>query len=114
MVEVAHWRMDEAGGLTAYDSSGNANHGTLIGDASWVPCCGRLCGAIDLDGDGDYVKTADTTTGLDFAPGSFSVSAWINSRQATNGWRTILEYDRSNNMKNRFGIWLSCACLFRL
>jgi len=107
LVEVAHWQMDETSGITAHDSSGNANHGTLVGDATWVPCCGSLCGAIDLDGDGDYVKTADTTTGLDFAPGSFSVSAWIYPQQVTNGWRAILEYDRPGHMMNRFGLWLS-------
>jgi len=107
LVEVAHWQMDETSSITAHDSSGNANHGTLVGDASWVPCCGSLCGAIDLDGDGDYVKTADTTTGLDFAPGSFSVSVRINAREVADGWRTILEYDRDGSDNNRFGLWLS-------
>jgi len=35
---VAYWRFDEAPGSTiAHDSSGNGNHGTLYGDANFVP-----------------------------------------------------------------------------
>jgi len=78
-----------------------------VGDPTWKPCCGAVCGALDLDGDGDYVKTADSTTGLDFAPNSFSVSVWINARDVADGWRTILEYDRDGWDDNRFGVWLS-------
>ena len=107
LVEVAHLKFDETGGSTASDSSGNNNHGTLVGDPTWKPCCGAVCGALDLDGDGDYVKTADTTTGLDFAPSSFSASVWINAREVADGWRTILEYDRDGSDDNRFGLWLS-------
>ena len=29
---VGHWRLDEAAGNTANDSSGNGNHGTLQGN----------------------------------------------------------------------------------
>jgi hypothetical protein len=105
--EVAHFRFDEAAGITAHDSSGNGNHTTLTGDPTWQNCCGIVCGALDFDGDGDYVKTADTTTGLDFAPGSFSISAWVNAREVADGWRTIMEYDRDGHLENRFGLWLN-------
>jgi len=47
---------------------------------------------------------------LDFAPNSFSVSAWINAREVTEGGRTILEYNRAGD--NWFGIWLSGECRF--
>ncbi len=104
--KVAYWKLNETSGIIASDSSGNGNDGTLVGNANWT--AGRICGgALDLDGNGDYVKTANTTTGLNFAPGSFSVSGWIYPRQVTGGWRTILEYDRDNIDKNRFGLWLN-------
>jgi hypothetical protein len=104
--EVAYWKLNETSGIIASDSSGNGNDGTLVGNATWT--AGKICGgALDLDGNGDYVKTANTTTGLNFAPGSFSVSGWIKPRQVTGGYRTILEYDRDGNDKNRFGLWLS-------
>ncbi|UCG59468.1 MAG: LamG domain-containing protein [Phycisphaerales bacterium] len=105
--EVGHWRFDEASGPTAHDSSGNGNHATLAGDPIWQSCCGIVCGALDFDGDGDYVKTSDATTGLDFAPGSFSVSAWVSAASVSDGWRTILEYDRDGSDMNRFGLWLN-------
>ena len=104
--EVLHWNLDETAGVTARDDSGNNNHGTLVGDANWVACCGHVCGALDLDGKGDYVKV-DAPTGLNFAPGSFSASAWVRAREVTGGWRTIMEYDRDGWDRNRFGMWLT-------
>jgi len=105
LIEIGHWKFDETSGIIAKDSSGNGNNGVLIGDTTWRPCCNAVCGALDFDGDGDYVKTANTTTGLNIAPGSFSVSAWINARDVNDGWRTILEYNRYGN--NWYGLWLS-------
>ena len=50
---VAHWKFDESSGSVAHDTSGNGNNGTLKGDPHWV--AGKIGGAIQLDGDGDYV-----------------------------------------------------------
>ena len=50
---VAHWEFDESSGSLAHDISGNGNDGTLRGDPRWVT--GKKGGAIQLDGDGDYV-----------------------------------------------------------
>jgi hypothetical protein len=107
LTPIGHWKLDEATGRIASDSSPNANHGTVIGDPNWLPGGGMLGGALDLDGNGDYVKTSPTTTGLDVAPGSFSVSAWIRPRQTTGVWRAILEYDRTGS--NWFGMWLNSS-----
>jgi len=106
LTEVLHWKLDETAGVTARDDSGNNNHGTLVGDAKWAACCGHVCGALDLDGKGDYVKV-DTPTGLNFAPGSFSASAWVRAREVAGGWHTIMEYDRDGWDRNRFGMWLT-------
>ena len=106
MTEVLYWKLDETTGTVANDSSGNDNDGSLFGDATWAQCCGRLCGALDLDGNGDYAKV-DAPVGLNFAPGSFSTSAWIRARQVTGSWRTILEYDRNGWNHNWFGMWLN-------
>ncbi|MBW7992717.1 MAG: LamG domain-containing protein [Planctomycetes bacterium] len=50
---VAHWQFDESSGSVAHDASGNGNDGTIKGDPQWVT--GRIGGAIQLDGNGDYV-----------------------------------------------------------
>jgi len=50
---VGHWKFDEGAGTTAYDTSGNGNDGTLQGNPKWG--VGRIGGALELDGTGDYV-----------------------------------------------------------
>jgi len=102
---VGHWSFEEGQGTTAADTGTGSNDGTLMGDPQWVP--GRVGSyALDFDGD-DYVKTQDITNELDFAPGSFSASAWINARQPTGEYRAVLDYDKSGD--NWFTIFLHPA-----
>jgi hypothetical protein len=61
---VAHWQFDESSGSVAHDASGNGNDGTLKGDPQWV--AGRIGGAIQLDGNGDYVDVGSVgISGID-------------------------------------------------
>jgi hypothetical protein len=53
---VAHWKLDETSGSTAYDSAGT-NDGTLIGDPNWTT--GQIDGALEFDGVGDYIEIPD-------------------------------------------------------
>ncbi len=48
---VGWWRLDEGSGTTAYDSSGNGRHGTLLGNPQWVT--GKIGGALEFDGQGN-------------------------------------------------------------
>lgn len=50
---VGYWPLDETGGLTAYDASGNGRDGTLVNMAGteWTP--GMLRGALDLTAPAD-------------------------------------------------------------
>jgi len=104
---LGHWTFDEGMGSTASDTGSSGNDGTLYGEPNWIP--GKVGNyALDFNGVDDYVKTVDSTNGLDFAPGSFSISAWINA-STIGGWRTIAEYDRYDidTGTNWFGIWLT-------
>jgi hypothetical protein len=76
---VAHWKLDETSGSTAYDSSGNGHHGDVIvngepgGTPAWTT--GQVNGALELGGSGDYVffgsgEWANFTEEM-------SVSVWI-------------------------------------
>ncbi len=76
LTPLAHWKFDESKGIVAADSSGNGNHGTVVGNPVWRPSGGWFDGALDFDGRGDYVKV-EKPKGFNFAPNSFSVSAWI-------------------------------------
>ncbi len=102
---LAHWKLDESSGGIAADSSGNGNDATVFGRPDWRPGAGQIGGAIDLDGRYDYLKVGKPN-GLDFAPGSFSVSAWVKPRMAGGRWQAIMEYDRSSFNGNRFGLWI--------
>jgi L-ascorbate metabolism protein UlaG (beta-lactamase superfamily) len=70
---IAHWKLDEAEGSIAYDSSGN-NDGILNGNPLWQPAGGQVDGALAFDGTDDYVSTNSV---LNPADRPFSVFAWI-------------------------------------
>ncbi len=72
---VAHWKLDEAQGNTAFDSA-RQNDAALHGGPVWQPTGGKKGGALQLDGVDDYVSTPFI---LDPAKGSFSVFAWVKS-----------------------------------
>jgi hypothetical protein len=50
-----HWRLDDAAGTIALDSSGNSRHGTLQNGPVWTSS-GKLNGALQFDGVNDYVE----------------------------------------------------------
>ncbi len=76
---AAWWKLDDEGTGTVVDSSGNDHHGTLVGDAHFVP--GLFDEALELDGDGDYVVIDDykgiVGDGSNTPP--YSVTAWIKT-----------------------------------
>jgi len=74
---VGWWRLDDGGGTSAIDSSGNGNDGALMGDPQWG--VGRIGGALQFNGIDDYVEvphaeilTVDTEV---------TVMAWVNAFQ---------------------------------
>lgn len=72
---VAHWRFDESGGDTAYDSVGS-HDGALAGSAA-LGVAGVSGGAVSLSRDtGDHV---DMGAIFDFTSGDFSISVWVKT-----------------------------------
>ena len=87
---IAHWKLDETSGTTAYDSAGS-NDGTLAGDPCWVT--GMVDGALDFPGGTHYVDCGNDTS-LDIT-GSRSASAWIRVDNwadplVSDGWDEIV------------------------
>jgi acetoacetate decarboxylase len=70
---IAHWKLDEELGSTAYDSTGNYD-GDLNGNPIWQPYGGLFDGALELDGSDDYVSIPFV---LNPADGSVSVFTWV-------------------------------------
>ncbi|UCG47669.1 MAG: hypothetical protein JSU94_19565 [Phycisphaerales bacterium] len=69
---VGWWRFDDASGIIAENSAGSAN-GTLVGDPVWTT--GVLGGALEFDGDGDYVYVSMRNASF----GSASIGLWIKT-----------------------------------
>ena len=79
---VSHWRLDEGGGRTAYDSAGG-NDGTIYG-AGWTT--GQIGGALSFDGINDSVDVGDPPDGsLDFGTGDFTLSVWFKTSMTARG-----------------------------
>ncbi len=74
---VGNWLLNEAGGQTALDSSGQENHGAIFGDPSWI--AGVSGSALQLDGRDDRVLIADDPS-LD-TENSLTISAWLKPEQ---------------------------------
>jgi len=85
---IAWWKLDEDSGSTAADSSGNDHAGRLVGDPQWLPLGGKLGGALQLDGDGDWVKISDEAP-FDFTD-EMTVAAWINITTVPEEWTPIV------------------------
>jgi len=82
---VGYWKLDETSGTTAHDASGNGQDGTLNGDPQWVS--GILGGALEFDGDGDYVDIGNDP--IFNITGQITVACWIKVNQFTINWQAI-------------------------
>ena len=92
---VGWWKFDG----DTLDASGNGRSGTLAGDAKLVPL-GMIGGALELDGNGDYVTIDGYKGVLADASGvqqPFTVAAWIKTTDS--GDRTIASWGTNSNMR---------------
>ena len=96
---VGYWQFDEGEGNTTADSSGNGNNGTLQNGPLWVD--GIDGGALEFDGEDDYVEVEDSAS-LDLGS-KLTFSAWIklDSFPDNNRASIILsKYDTLDNQRS--------------
>lgn len=80
-------QLNETTGLTASDSSGHENHGTLVNGASWSSA-GKLDSAVALGVANDHVDLPDGfLAGVD----EVTVSAWVNL-DSVSDWSRIFDF----------------------
>ena len=70
---IAHWKLDETEGMTAYDSVGSY-HAEVLGNSVWQPDAGVAGGALEFDGVDDCLAPALVLNPTD---GPFRIVAWI-------------------------------------
>jgi hypothetical protein len=85
---VAHWAFDETSGTAAFDSSGGANHCSMLNfpgdDSQWVP--GRIGGAIHINNGGVNNNVIGTDSPITLQNGDqFTFSFWANRDGGTTG-----------------------------
>ncbi|MFZ0034456.1 MAG: sugar-binding protein [Sedimentisphaerales bacterium] len=85
---IGWWKFDETEGTVAADNSGNGNNGSLQGNPVWRPQGGKLGGAIELNGSGDYVKIGNEPA-FDIT-GQITISAWVNIMSIPQEWTGIV------------------------
>jgi len=85
--EVAWWRLDEAGGTTIGDSSGNGNSGRLSGGVRWT--AGKMGSALRFDGVSGEVRGTTAGRGLPRGSAPRTLAAWIRTA-SSNGDRTAI------------------------
>jgi hypothetical protein len=85
-------RLDESGGTTAFDSSGNGNNGTVSGGATWSPTGGVLAGDLTFDGVSGEVIVPNA---LDLGQTSaFTLSYWFNVANINNSQGLVAKRDQ--------------------
>jgi len=94
---VGQWKLDDGGGTTALDATGNGNDGTLEDDPTFV--LGQFGQALAFDGSRVTIGASDSLT-ADLFQGSFTLSAWINPTRTGNGWQQIFRAWRENDESN--------------
>ncbi len=72
-IPIAYWKLDEAEGDIAHDSTG-IHDGTVIGVPVWRPDGGQVGGALELSGSANLVMTPFVR---DPSQGPLSIMAWI-------------------------------------
>jgi len=85
---VGWWKLDEAEGTTASDSSGYGHAGTLMGSPVWQPSGGKVDGALEFNGNGDYVNLGRKSN-FDITE-LITVTAWIKVSRFENDWSAIV------------------------
>lgn len=118
---IACWHFDEGSGDTCADSSGNANHGRIVG-ASWVD--GKHGKALKFDGVDDYVDCGRGPT-LNVGD-SITIELWLKADRFVNNigivqkmakWRTdnfLLRINGNGGVVFVTGADKDCASRIRL
>lgn len=84
---VGWWKLDEATGKIAQDSSGNNLNGTIIGDPKWLGA-GKINGALVLNGSDGYVNLGNRRA-LNIT-GAITVAAWVKYDNSDKAWEAII------------------------
>lgn len=92
---VGWWKLDETSGTTAADSSGNGNDGTLInmGSSGWTT--GAVGGALEFDGNNDYVSLPIGSVINSLT--NCTIALWVNWDGGGGYWQRCWDFGSSES-----------------
>ena len=105
---VAYWPLDESGGNTVGDITGNGHTGTINGESGLV--AGLINNAVEFHGTGQATSNIAVAnkTDMQFAANqSFTLSAWVNPSALRDSDETIVA--KSRDQGNYYGIWINSS-----
>lgn len=97
---MAIWHFDENKGATAYDSTANANNGTIV-NALWTK--GVLGSGLSFDGSGDYIDCGNSS--FLNPTDEISVSLWFKFQEVPTWWNRLIAkevWTSDNNKRSYF------------
>ncbi len=84
---VGWWKLDDGSGITATDSSGNGNNGTISGSPNWL--AGKLGGALQFNGTDCYINAGNGTS-LNQFTNEISITFWLKTPGFTTTFATVI------------------------
>jgi hypothetical protein len=98
---VGWWKLDETLGVTASDSSGNGNDGTLVlmnPAQDWVT--GKVGGALDFDGSNDYVNCQNSED-LQLTD-ALTIAGWVKANSWGSGYDVSIIARKGEDNPNNY------------
>jgi RHS repeat-associated protein len=91
---VGVWHLANANGLSAKDSTNNANDGTITGAA---PVSGQVDGAASFSGSAQYIDVGNKTS-LQVTGNSITLESWVNTSESSpSQWKRIIAKELPGN-----------------
>ncbi|EEF60578.1 LamG-like jellyroll fold domain-containing protein [Pedosphaera parvula] len=95
---IGYWKFDEGSGISAADSSGNNNVGTLANSPSWVAPGKVGPAALQLNAANLQMVSVSDATSLDPTSG-LTITAWVNAANWSGNRRVLQKGDGDNQYR---------------
>ena len=86
---LAHWKLDETGGVVVFDSAGQ-NDGVTYGEPLWQPAGGKIGGALQFDGVNDYAQLPIGSVINSLTNSTFAT--WVNWSGTGGDWQRVFDF----------------------
>lgn len=87
---IGWWKLNDAGGLVAADSSGEGNDGNLHGGNDWQENCGGDTASLKFNGTTAYIRIDDPVSGLFDRTEAFTLMAFVRVDETADRYMRIV------------------------